>query len=571
MPVSKIYVTNFCSNEVLAFRLGSNGQVLPVAPPRGAGLADPLGLALDSSDNLYVANHCNGVVNKYAAGATGNVPPIRSVVAASDPRGVAVDSSGNIYVANFSLNAIDIITPAGGHVLLTGSNTQLHRPFGVAINPINQEIYVTNFGSSTITVYNAGASGNVSPVTTISGPDTQLGAPTGIALDASGEIFVVNSVSPTGTGSILMYPHDSTGDAAPSISISSFSFDFPWGLGLDSDGSVWVSNENGTYVTQFAVTPTPTTTPAPTPTPVIPNATIFGADTDLAGPTGLALDSASNIYVANNLGPSVTIYPPSSNGDVPPAAAIHGNFATTLLGLPVGIAEDLEGQLYVGNFNDDTVTVYAPGTTANKAPVETLEGPNTGLNGPTGIALDSTGRLYVANFMGGTVTIYNSASFNGDLSPESTITGLNGPIAVALDRNEDIYVASGNDNSIKVFARVASSIQLQRTIAGANTLLHFPYGITVDSGGNIFAASNGNNLLLAFKPTDNGNVSPAAQASYLDVGGLSLVDSNGHFYLAQMAPSNEVTELTFTSGQFVRVSQFHALRLASPQSVVVGP
>ncbi len=85
----------------------------------------------------------------------------------------------------------------------------------------NGLIYVANliggassFGS--ITVYAAGATGNVAPVATITGSDTGLSAPQGIAVDGAGNVFVANL---TGglleNGSVTVYAAGSNGDVAP--------------------------------------------------------------------------------------------------------------------------------------------------------------------------------------------------------------------------------------------------------------------------------------------------------------------------------------------------------------------
>jgi hypothetical protein len=80
-------------------------------------------------------------------------------------------------------------------------------------------------------------------------------------------------------------------------------------------------------------------------------ATISGPLTQLNLPSGIAVDSSGNIYVAND-GSSggsidtITIYPPGSNGNVAPAMLINGTVTSgavisgslTALSQPTGIA-----------------------------------------------------------------------------------------------------------------------------------------------------------------------------------------------------------------------------------------
>lgn len=80
---------------------------------------------------------------------------------------------------------------------ISGYYTGLSRPYGIAVDPVNGDIYVANgFGGSTtagsITVYAPGSNGNVPPLAEISGSSTGLKEPAGLALDASGDIYVPN-------------------------------------------------------------------------------------------------------------------------------------------------------------------------------------------------------------------------------------------------------------------------------------------------------------------------------------------------------------------------------------------
>ncbi len=78
----------------------------------------------------------------YPAGSNGDVPPIATIGGSNTglyrSGGIAVDESGKIYIAN-------------GQMVLQGP--------------------------SSVTVYAAGSNGNVGPIQTITGPDTQLNQP----------------------------------------------------------------------------------------------------------------------------------------------------------------------------------------------------------------------------------------------------------------------------------------------------------------------------------------------------------------------------------------------------------
>ena len=83
----------------------------------------------------------------------------------------------------FARNANGNVKPAGE---ISGNNTMLGWPAGIAMDSRN-DIYVANTYPQAITIYAAGAEGNVAPIRTISGANTQLNQPTGIAIDAKGQ------------------------------------------------------------------------------------------------------------------------------------------------------------------------------------------------------------------------------------------------------------------------------------------------------------------------------------------------------------------------------------------------
>ena len=88
-------------------------------------------------------------------------------------------------------NAPDVAPSAN----ISGSSTGLRSPEGIALDSSNN-IYVGNYGPSTVTVYSAGSTGNAAPIATINGNYTDLANPEGVALDSGGNIYVADSTAP---------------------------------------------------------------------------------------------------------------------------------------------------------------------------------------------------------------------------------------------------------------------------------------------------------------------------------------------------------------------------------------
>lgn len=305
-----IYVTNVRANSVTVYAKGANGDVPPIAAIAGShtALRIPQGIALDAARNIYVVNHSGlGSVTVYPAGANGNVAPTQTISGSktgmNGPEGIALDSSRNIYVAN---------------------------SFGGAS------------GLGSVTVYPAGANGNVAPITTISGSNTGLNFPEGITLDASLNVYVTTFVGgPSGLGNVSVYAAGANGNVAPIR-------------------------------------------------------TITGSNTRLHGPVGIALGGRGGIYVVNYDSPSrpapgsVTVYPAGANGNVAPLRTISGS-NTGLFG-SLGIARAAGGNIHVANQQGGvgrlgSVTVYASGANGNVAPIRTISGSQTRLSHPAGVAV----------------------------------------------------------------------------------------------------------------------------------------------------------------------------------------
>jgi secreted PhoX family phosphatase len=185
---------------VTVYAAGSSGNVAPAQTITGSqtALDSPDGIAVDAGGNIYVVNPGAELgppssVTVFGAGANGNVAPIRTIsgpktgLGAGYSDGIALDASGTIYVATSGATARVTIyaATANGNVApirqISGSNTGLQSPYYIAVDA-SSKIYVKNEIASqtgSVTVYAAGANGNVAPIQTIAGPKTGLGARSG--------------------------------------------------------------------------------------------------------------------------------------------------------------------------------------------------------------------------------------------------------------------------------------------------------------------------------------------------------------------------------------------------------
>ena len=521
--IGNIYVANFDNNSVMVFPPGSNGRARPSAVISGSntGLNRPDAIALDLNDNIYVGNYDANTVTVFAAKSNGNVAP-SATIDGTDTflcgiRSIALDVKENLYVGN--IGGLPVCSSASASItvyppksngdslpskIISGSNTGLSFPNGIALDA-SGNIYVAqplspDGGLDTVSVFAAGSNGNITPSATISGPATGLNSPAGVAVDSNKNIYVTNEMSSedeVGGNSVTVYPAGSNGNVAPSATIagSDTGINTPYGIALDRSRNIYVTNPNADNQTGSIDT---LTEYAPGSSGnVAPIATIAGVSASLFEPLGLALDRSGNIYVAADLvtGVALSIYPAGSNAAGTPTATISGS--STLLEEPSGIAIDTSGNIYVTDISSQQVLIYSPGSNGNVLPKAVINGSNTGLNIPRGIALDSKGKIYVTNYFGASVTIYPSGS-SGNVTPRATIsgdaTGLAIPVGIAIDAGGNIYVTNvgGASYSVTIYPAASNGdVAPSATISGPDTLLDLPWAIAVDSGGKIYVANQG--------------------------------------------------------------------------------
>ena len=300
---------------------------------------------------------------------------------------------GQLYVAsNSSILHFSNALAATGNVTpvatISGAATTLSSPQHLLVDPTANRLFIANSGASSVLVYEnvAAVTGNTPPTRTISGSATQLVVPHDLALDTvNNAIFVADGTQ------ILVFQSASTanGNVPP---IHNISMGFAVGaIALDvTNNRLYVADTSGNAIDRLEGANLQDGTP-------VIAATISGAATGLARPQGLALDSTDRLLVSNAAAKSITIYSGAStaNGNVTPVATISG--PATLLSGPDQITLNSSvnnGELTVADPLGAAVLVFNNITLANGnvAPARTISGTSTGLvaNGVNGVALDPT-------------------------------------------------------------------------------------------------------------------------------------------------------------------------------------
>jgi 6-phosphogluconolactonase (cycloisomerase 2 family) len=206
-----------------------------------------------------------------------------------------------------------------------------HRVYNIAVDEVRQELYVTREFPAEVYVYRKEASGDEAPLRVVSGAETGLEAPHGIAIDSKNRLMFVNNwghysdFRVPGTGkfdlpSIRVYSLDAKGDAAPLREIKGerTQLNWPAAMKLNPDnGDLYVANDIGQSILVFRDA-------AKAQGNVAPVRVIKGPRTLLRNPTGVFIDTKNQEVWASNLGnASATVYPLMANGDVAPLRRIR--------------------------------------------------------------------------------------------------------------------------------------------------------------------------------------------------------------------------------------------------------
>ena len=198
-------------NMYVVFKREAKKFDAPIRSVRGpkTAMADPHGIYFDETHNeVVVANHGNfrpgELITSYTAYDARESRQERSGNAFDESaRGRFVPSSITIYDGDAAGDVAPLRT-------IQGPNSQVDWPMGVAVDEVNGEIVVANNGDNSVLVFPRTASGDVQPKRVIRGPLTGIKGPMGVAI-AKDEIWVANF----GDHTALVFPRLAGGNVPP--------------------------------------------------------------------------------------------------------------------------------------------------------------------------------------------------------------------------------------------------------------------------------------------------------------------------------------------------------------------
>jgi sugar lactone lactonase YvrE len=263
---------------------------------------------------------------------------------------IVVDESGFVYTTDMNHHRLQKFTSDGDFVLKWGSygtgDGQLNQPHGLALDASGY-LYVTDMSNHRIQKF-ANTGGFVTKWGSQGSGNGQFIAPRGVAASPTGEIYVAD----TGNHRIQKFTANGTYVAQwGGYGSAQGQFDSPWGIGVDADGFVYVTDAGNSRIQKFTAGGA--------------FVTAWGSYGDAPGqfhhPAAVVAGANRRIYVADSANGRIQAFTPT--GDfvlswiVPRPSALGILWDQTL---PTGIDLDAAGTVYVAETWFNHINKFEP-------------------------------------------------------------------------------------------------------------------------------------------------------------------------------------------------------------------
>lgn len=484
---------------------GTAGFAGDGGPAVSAQINNPCALALDGSGNLYIGDELNYRIRK--ATTDGNISTAAGNGTAGDTGatgaggaatsaeirvacGMVLDKSGNLIFSDTTNHEVKKISTSGTITIIAGNGTggyagdlaaatqaELNNPLGLAIDAAGN-LYIADSGNHVIRILttdgnintfagngNPGYGGDGGP----SGP-AQLSNPTGLAMDAAGNLYVADSdngvirkITPGGTV------------------ISTFA-----GNGFNSYGG------DGGPATQAA----------------------------LDHPRSVAVDAAGNLYIADTLNSRIRVVTPDgkintiagtgtlgSAGDGGPALQAQ-------LFFPTAVTLNAAGNIYIADTQNSMVRLLTPGVAPGAAPTINNIISATEFGAFPDVAPGSWIEVHGTNLASET-RLWTAADFSGLNAPVS----LDHVAVTIAGQNAFVYAISPNQVNVQVPSNVGPGPQPVVVTTPGGTSNSLPLTIKTTQPG-LYAPTTllaaGNQYTAEFNDATETFVMPAGAVSGLN-------------------------------------------------------
>jgi len=556
--------------------LNTVGQVAMVSAETGnlAGSyavgGNPYGIAKDSSNQIWFTLQGTDQIGRLPAG--GGTPTLFSLSTGASPGGLCSDPDGTVWFTEPGLGRVGRIRRGASQAEEYACPNQYSRPQQILATSGGQVFYTDQNAASVVQfpvdaqASASAAQAGAQAALVVQGALLQAqaydlepqGGPAGIALDASGNVWLTQK----GNGKVTQVNPATQGTYVYALPSSQSQ---PAGVTVASDGAVWVTMPGTNQIAQIPPARTPITV---TVAGVEPRreleggkdhfgVTVTGATTDasvtwslLEGAAAGTIDQTGaytatttpgiyHVLATSNEDPAVygrlellvcpwTSWPKGTMtvlaGDVAGLGNLDGTGAAARFDFPRGLAADAAGSLYVGDWNNQIIRKVSPAgvvtTVAGRATeAGSVDGPAASARffGPAGVALDAAGTLYIADSYNNTIRKLSPAGIVTTLAGAPGTAGatdgpgggarFNSPMGLTVDAAGNVYVADMGNDTIRMITPAGSVSTLAGTPGVPWSSSHpgmayfsTPTGVCLGPGGTLYVADPGSATIRVIDP-----------------------------------------------------------------------
>ncbi|HVJ07019.1 MAG TPA: choice-of-anchor D domain-containing protein [Acidisarcina sp.] len=562
-----LYVSEPNQNRVSMVAPDGTRTVLSIS-----GLSAPVGLAVDSGNNLWVANSGANNVIRHPLGGGGDA----TLSGFSTPYNLAADAAGNVYVSNAATNTVSKISGGVVTPLVSGGLGGIR---GLAVDSADN-LYIGISGSGQVVDVSATTGtvkGTITPSSSCQVFDLSVN-PTGDLFVACGNKSVIYRV-PNEAGILTVADQSVVASSAIPGSAGVHGLAFGGGTLYATSGQSIVDKIqlDSVNLGSFAIS-SPTSTLAATATlnfsaittSSIGSVVAFSegiAQSNPAGPADYRISSTGTTCPVNggSLGAgstctvTITYYPNgvgvrhggvlfSDSGNqqlfnlplfgiglgsrVAYGPSIINAFDPTVAGQslngPVAIQVDGAGNRVVVDILNNRVVKFDQQLTTGSVV-------GTGLTLPNGVAIDGSGNVYIADSAAGILMVPNENGTLNSAHQSVVTTDVSLPSGMRFDRAGNLYVADAfNNRVIKIPFEDGKVNGLHQTTVGSGFVQ--PNGVAIDPSGTVYVADTGNNRVVRVAPNgaqstvsiDIGQINNLA----LEAPGDVTLDAAGDLYIS---------------------------------------
>jgi sugar lactone lactonase YvrE len=319
------------------------------------------------------------------------------------PSSVGIDSFGDIFVTDTTNTSLDL------DCLATTANTAQNYRAGAAGNGYANSYCLTNGLAATNGTNLAGTTFKVSSTGVTAGVTfpTSFTNPVDVVLDAANNAYVLDSGRNTAVVTFMPYATLIPSVVIPSGAIVGGTAIFqPQGIAIDGYANLYIADTGNNRILQARTN----NAQYAQINVYVPSTLLFGGN-PLNGPTGMGIDSAGDLFIADTGNRRIVEY---SEAGVPSVVSTPG---VTLVS-PTSVKVLPSGALVIADSSLGLVLV-------NNGTASGLSTGSIKLSSTGGLSLDFAGNIYVADPVGGQVvelkiSAPGSASFPNTLKPDSS-------------------------------------------------------------------------------------------------------------------------------------------------------